>query len=151
MRLPLWRVSSALVAAALCLRPTSAYASLSDDSLRILPLPGAEDFDIYTGALLSPILIPRVPGTAGSAAVLNHFVNFFRTSLPDWNITFQNSTSQTPLHGNKELPFVNLIATRDPPWSNPGDVGRLSLVAHTIRNSSPKVSSELQIQRRHVL
>jgi glutaminyl-peptide cyclotransferase len=138
MRLPLWRVSSALVAAALCLRPVSAYAPLSDDSLRILPLPGAEDFDIYTGALLSPILIPRVPGTAGSAAVLNHFVNFFHTSLPDWNITFQNSTSETPLQGNKEFPFVNLIATRDPPWSNPGDVGRLSLVAHYDSKISPE-------------
>jgi glutaminyl-peptide cyclotransferase len=138
MRLPRWRISSALLAAAICLNPTSAYAPLSDDSLRLLPQPGAEDFDIHTGALLSPILIPRVPGTPGSAAVLNYFVNFFRTSLPDWNITFQNSTSKSPLPGNKEFPFVNLIATRDPPWSSPGDVGRLSLVAHYDSKISPE-------------
>jgi glutaminyl-peptide cyclotransferase len=138
MRLPQWRISSALLAAAACWNPISAYAPLSDDNLLILPQPGAEDFDIRTGALLSPILIPRVPGTPGSAAVLNHFVNFFRTSLPDWNITFQNSTSKTPLPGNKEVPFINLIATRDPPWSNPGDVGRLSLVAHYDSKISPE-------------
>ena len=138
MRLPRWRISSALLVAGVCLNPTSAYAPLSDDNLRILPQPGAEDFDIHTGALLSPILIPRVPGTSGSAIVLNHFVNFFRTALPDWNITFQNSTSKSPLPGNKEFPFINLIATRDPPWSNPGDVGRLSLVAHYDSKISPE-------------
>ena len=138
MRLPGWRISSALLAATVCLNTISAYAPLSDDSLRRLPQPGAEDFDIYTGKLLSPILIPRVPGTPGSASVLNHFVNFFRTSLPDWNITFQNSTSKTPLPGNKEFRFVNLIATRDPPWSRPGDVGRLSLVAHYDSKITPE-------------
>lgn len=138
MRLPRWRTSSALIAAAVCLNPIAAYAPLSDDSLRILPQPRVEDFDIHTGAILSPILIPRVPGTPGSAAVLNHFVNFFHTFLPDWNVSFQNSTSKSPLPGNKEFPFVNLIATRDPPWSNPGDVGRLSLVAHYDSKISPE-------------
>jgi glutaminyl-peptide cyclotransferase len=137
MRLPRWRIISALVAA-VCLSPITAYAPLSDDSLRMLPTPGAEDFDIHTGALLSPILIPRVPGSPGSAAVLNHFVDFFRTSLPEWNITLQKSTSKTPLPGNREFPFVNLIATRDPPWSNPGDVSRLSLVAHYDSKISPE-------------
>jgi glutaminyl-peptide cyclotransferase len=137
MRLPRWRTISALVAA-VCLSPVSAYAPLSDDSLRLLPIPGAEDFDIHTGALLSPILIPRVPGSPGSAAVLNHFVDFFRTSLPEWNITLQKSISKTPLPGNQEFPFVNLIATRDPPWSRPGDVGRLSLVAHYDSKISPE-------------
>lgn len=137
MRLQLWRISSALLAAAACLNTTSAYLPLSDDSLRGLPRPGSEDFDIHTGVLLSPILIPRVPGSPGSTAVLNHFVNFFRASLPAWNLSFQNSTSKTPLPGNKEFPFVNLIATRDPPWANPGDVGRLSLVAHYDSKISP--------------
>src|SRR5947199_3380055 len=115
MRLRPWRISSALLAAGACLNTISAYLLLSEDSLQALPRPGAEDFDIHTGALLSPILIPRVPGTPGSTAVLNHFVDFFRASLPAWNITFQNSTSKTPLPGSKEFPFVNLIATRDPP------------------------------------
>ncbi|GAB7357151.1 hypothetical protein MBLNU459_g8144t1 [Dothideomycetes sp. NU459] len=106
-----------------------AYTTLSDDTLRSLPGPG-DDFDIKNGGILAPILQPRVPGTAGSTAVLTHFVNFFQRSLPSWNITFQNSTSKTPTSGNSEIPFVNLIATRDPPWMSDGHVGRLALVAH---------------------
>ena len=117
---------------------TSAYAPLSDESLRELPKPETSDFDINTGPLLSPIMIPRVPGTPGSTKVLNHFVDFFRTSLPDWTISFQNSTSKTPTHGNEEVPFVNFIATRDPPGSVSGNVGRLSLVAHYDSKYSPE-------------
>ncbi|KIX00442.1 uncharacterized protein Z518_10581 [Rhinocladiella mackenziei CBS 650.93] len=110
---------------------TLAYRPLSDETLlRRLPRPDTADFDIYTGNLLAPILIPRVPGTPGSKKVLQHFVDFFHHSLPDWTLTFQNSTSKTPTHGNTEVPFVNLIASRDPPWSQPGNVGRLTLVAH---------------------
>ena len=105
------------------------YSALSDDSLRNLADPG-NDFHIKDGALLAPILQPRVPGTPGSTAVLTHFVDFFQQSLPKWNISFQNSSSTTPLSGHSEVPFVNLIATRDPPWARDGHVGRLALVAH---------------------
>jgi glutaminyl-peptide cyclotransferase len=108
---------------------SASYATLSDATLRSLPLPG-NDFDIHDGSLLAPILIPRVPGTSGSDAVLNHFVHFFRSALPDWNVTFQNSTSTTPLSDGAEVPFRNLIASRDPPWASAGDTGRLTLVAH---------------------
>ncbi len=106
-----------------------AYSSLSDDTLRGLPDPGS-DFDIHNGALLAPILRPRVPGTPGSKAVLEHFVTFFRTTLPEWRLEFQNSTSKTPATGNADIPFVNLIAQRNPPWAEEGEVGRLTLVAH---------------------
>ncbi|PYH47367.1 glutaminyl-peptide cyclotransferase family protein [Aspergillus saccharolyticus JOP 1030-1] len=108
---------------------TTAYESVSDETLRSLPRPG-KDFDIHDGALLAPILVPRVSGTAGSTAVLNHLADFIRTTLPDWTIQFQNSTSKTPVSKGKEIPFVNLIASRDPPGTSPGDVGRLTLVAH---------------------
>lgn len=113
----------------LLLFPGSAYQNVSDKTLRSLPRP-KNDFDIHDGALLSPILRTRVSGTPGSTAVLNHFVDFFRTSLPDWSVQFQNSTSKTPVSGNREVPFVNFIASRDPPWASAGDVGRLTLVAH---------------------
>lgn len=106
-----------------------AYSSLSDGSLHAIPGPG-DDFNIKTGKLLAPILRSRVPGSPGSTAVLNHFVNYFKTTLPKWQISFQNSTSKTPATGDQEIPFVNMIASRDPPWSNPGDVDRLTLVAH---------------------
>lgn len=107
----------------------NSFTELSDESLQSLADPGTT-FDIHNGELLAPILIPRVPGTPGSLKVLQHFVDFFNTSLPNWRLEFQNSTWTTPATANRLVPFVNLIATRDPPWTNPGEVGRLALVAH---------------------
>lgn len=121
----------------LLLLPGEAYQLVSDDTLRQLPRPN-DDFDIHGGAILSPILRTRVPGTPGSTAVLNHFADFFQKTLPNWKIQFQNSTSKTPVSGNKEVPFVNFIASRDPPWAAVGDVGRLTLVAHYDTKYEPK-------------
>ena len=104
-------------------------ATLSDEFLRALPSPG-DDFNIKTGRILAPILIPRVSGTEGSTKVLNHLVEFFRIYLPEWDISFQNSTWKTPATGDRDVPFVNMIATRDPPWTRPGEVSRLTMVAH---------------------
>lgn len=120
------------------LRQTLAYTTLSESSLQSIPHPGA-DFNINDGPLLAPILQVRVPGTEGIAAVQHHFAEFFRTELPRWDLTFQNSTSTTPVSNGKEVPFVNLIATRDPPWvQNAGEVGRLALVAHYDSKLTPK-------------
>ncbi|KAL1974342.1 hypothetical protein VTN31DRAFT_4546 [Thermomyces dupontii] len=126
-----------LLACLAILLQASAYKPISDDTLRKLPRPG-DDFDIHHGKLLSPILRTRVPGTPGSTAVLNHFNDFFRTTLPDWTIEFQNSTSTTPATGDKQIPFVNFIASRDPPWAPKGDVGRLTLVAHYDSKREPE-------------
>lgn len=108
---------------------TTAYTTISNNTLTSLPRPG-HDFDINNGALLSPLLRTRVPGSEGSAAARQHFLDFFRETLPNWNIELQNSTQMTPINGGKELPFINIIASRDPPWAAPGDTGRLTLVAH---------------------
>ncbi|KAI9750521.1 MAG: hypothetical protein M1815_001743 [Lichina confinis] len=129
-------VSIVIVIASFSARTSRAYTPLSDETLRRLPDPGS-DFDIHDGALLAPILRPRVPGSAGSLAVLRHFVSFFESSLPDWRLEFQNSTSKTPATGSKEIPFVNLIATRDPPWTEVGEVGRLTLAAHYDSKRTP--------------
>jgi len=115
----------------------NAYAKLSDESLKAIPDPG-DDFNIKTGKFLAPILQTRVPGTPGSTAVLNHFADFFRDELPAWKLSFQNSTSTTPVTGSKEFPFINMIATRDPPWISPGEVGYLTLVAHYDSLMNPK-------------
>ncbi|KAI9778634.1 MAG: hypothetical protein M1835_004888 [Candelina submexicana] len=123
------RLHSLILSFVVLLTFCSAYTTLSDDTLRNLPASG-NDFDIHDGVLLAPILRPRVPGTPGSTAVLKHFVDFFKTELPEWTIEFQNSTSKTPATGDSEIPFINLIVTRDPPWTQPGEVGRLALVAH---------------------
>ncbi|KAI1497073.1 glutaminyl-peptide cyclotransferase [Biscogniauxia marginata] len=106
-----------------------AYGELSDGALRNIPS-GADDLDAETGSLLAPILIPRVPGTPGSEAVQRHFVGFFSRRLPRWRIEWHNSTSKTPATEDVEIPFSNIVFTRDPPWAQPGDVGRLTLVAH---------------------
>ncbi|WPH02087.1 glutaminyl-peptide cyclotransferase [Acrodontium crateriforme] len=131
------KLSSILLLPAL-LRSGLAYTELSDDTLRTLPRPGP-DFDIKNGALLAPILRTRVPGTPGSEAVLDHFIDFFTAELPRWRITFQNSSQVTPVSNGKAVPFKNLIATRDPPWAkNEGDVGRLALVAHYDSKLTPE-------------
>ncbi|OGE51830.1 hypothetical protein PENARI_c012G07474 [Penicillium arizonense] len=114
-----------------------AYEKISNETLNALPRPN-DDFDIHNGALLSPILRTRVPGTPGSTAVLNHFADFFRTTLPEWTIEVQNSTAKTPTSKGKEVPFRNFIATRDPPWASAGDVERLTLVAHYDSKIEPK-------------
>ncbi|KAF2279387.1 glutaminyl-peptide cyclotransferase precursor [Westerdykella ornata] len=115
----------------------AAYHKLSDETLKQLPRPGAE-FDIKNGALLAPILRPRVSGTEGNVAVRQHFVDFFRNNLPEWTLEFHNSTSPTPTSNGKEVPFVNLILTRDPPGTHVGDVGRLTMVAHYDSKLTPK-------------
>ena len=108
---------------------STAYTPITDEGLRSIPRPG-DNFNIKNGRLLSPILQPRVPGSLGSAAVLSHFADFFGSELPEWSITYQNSSSKVAALGNKEMPFVNMVATRDPPWSEPGETGYLALVAH---------------------
>lgn len=109
--------------------PVYAYQEISDETLKSLPSPN-NDFDIHNGAILAPILQPRVPGTPGSLAVREHILQFFKNSLPDWKVELHNITSKTPVTGDKDVPFVNIIATRDPPWAQVGDVSRLTLVAH---------------------
>lgn len=118
----------AVVLLQLC-APCLAYTELSDDALRGIQS-GGDDWDIKSGSLLAPILIPRVPGTPGSSKAQAHFVSFFEKNLPDWTIEWHNSTSKTPATGDQDIPFTNLIFRRDPPWAKKGDVARLTLAAH---------------------
>ncbi|KAK8253926.1 peptidase M28 [Phyllosticta capitalensis] len=135
------RLFSQLVRATTVVLPSlpfsAAYTTLSDATLRRLPSPG-DDFDINHGRLLAPILIPRVPGTSGSEKVRQHFVDFFAQLLPKWRVELHNSSSTTPTSNGQEIPFVNIIATRDPPWSKEGEVGRLALVAHYDSKLTPE-------------
>ncbi|KAK8000380.1 Glutaminyl-peptide cyclotransferase [Apiospora arundinis] len=124
-----FRLVLLLAALSICVTCVLAYNELSDAALRRIPGGGA-DFDVKKGALLAPILVPRVPGTPGSLAVQRHFVRFFTESLPAWRVEWQNSTSKTPVTGDRDVSFSNLVFTRDPPWAPQGDVSRLSLVAH---------------------
>jgi glutaminyl-peptide cyclotransferase len=110
--------------------PTSlAYTQLSEASLRKIPS-GGDDFDIHNGALLAPLLIPRVPGTVGSHKAQQHFADFFQKHLPKWTLEWHNFTDKTPATGDRDVPFANLILRRDPPWAASGEVSRLTLVAH---------------------
>ncbi|KAJ0164585.1 Glutaminyl-peptide cyclotransferase [Colletotrichum tanaceti] len=125
-KLPL--VGSILIVLCSLFTPATAYTELGDEALRAIPS-GGDGFDINTGSLLAPILIPRVPGTPGSAKVQQHFVDFFRANLPEWIIERHNSTSKTP-PDDKNITFTNLIFRRDPPWAKGGYVKYLTLVAH---------------------
>ena len=58
--------------------------------------------------------------------------------MPTWNLAYQNSTSKIPFLNNKEVPFVNIIATRDPPWASPGEISYLTLVAHYDSKMDPE-------------
>lgn len=107
-----------------------AYSPLSDSSLPAVPSGRSSDFDIHTGTLLSPLLVPRVPGTEGHANVQNHLVSFFRTRLPAWTVDWHNTTSKTPATGSRQVPFSNLILRRGPSGVKEGDVAWLTLAAH---------------------
>jgi glutaminyl-peptide cyclotransferase len=129
--------SSALLPLAVLLSLGSAYRNVSDETLMHLPGPGT-DFDINKGSILAPILVPRVSGTEGNVVVRQHFIDWFKKELPEWSIELHNSTSTTPISNGKETPFVNFIATRDPPGALGGDVSRLALVAHYDSKYTPK-------------
>ncbi|KAI0022797.1 glutaminyl-peptide cyclotransferase [Xylariomycetidae sp. FL0641] len=109
--------------------PVIAYTPLSDHFMRLVPS-GDDDFNIDNGALLAPLLQPRVAGTPGQEAAQEHFVSFFRDQLPKWTMEWQNSTSTTPVTGNRQIPFANLVFKREPPWVSPGQSNLLTLVAH---------------------
>ncbi|KAI0966171.1 peptidase family M28 [Xylaria arbuscula] len=117
--------------------PATAYTALSDHFLKLVPS-GGDDFDIEKGKLLAPILIPRVPGTSGQVAAQEHFVNFFRNELPSWSIEWFNSTGKTPVTGDREIPFQNLLFKREPPWVQEGQSNLLTLVAHYDSKISPE-------------
>ncbi|KAI1327430.1 peptidase family M28 [Xylariaceae sp. FL0255] len=107
----------------------TAYTELSDHFMKLVPN-GGDDFNIDTGKLLSPLLITRVPGTPGQTAAQEHFVNFFRTELPKWELEWFNSTGKTPATGERDIPFQNMVFKREPPWVKEGQSNLLTLVAH---------------------
>lgn len=115
----------------LFISPATAYTELPDEFLSSLPSDDG-DLDWDVGRLLAPILIPRVPGTDGQVRTQEHLVNFFRDELPEWDISWYNSTSTTPATGDRQLPFANLLFRREPPATQdrPGSAAYLTLVAH---------------------
>lgn len=99
----------------------SAYAPLSDAFLGNVSALNYE-------ALLSPILIPRVPGSVGHTSVQHHFVDFFNINLPKWNLEWYNSTAKT--QAGTDVAIANLVVRREPPWTKPGQANWLTLAAH---------------------
>ena len=47
-------------------------------------------------------------------------------------------TSKTPITGNRDLPFTNMIFKREPPWTGPGQANLLTLVAHYDSKLTPE-------------
>lgn len=112
-----------------------AYTTLSDSFLQNITS-GESDLEPISGRLLSPIIRPRVPGTIGHSIVQHHFVEFFSTQLPKWNIEWFNSTSKT-LTG-VEIPIENLVLKREPPWTKQGQANYLTFAAHYDTRSAPE-------------
>ena len=115
------------------LRCCSGYQRLSDDTFELfvnsLPGPLSTYLDPHHGSILEPILIPRVSGSEGAETVRRHFESFFTSNLSDgWVMEREVSEQWTPLERN--VTFVNFVATKDPPRARVGDVGRLVLAAH---------------------
>jgi len=115
--------------------PVAAYTALSDRFLKLIPS-GGTDFDPLSGKLLAPLLIPRIPGTAGQKAAQRHFVDFFAAELPHWTVAWQNSTVSTNA-GSIDVPVQNLLLRREPPWTKPGQANYLTLAAHYDSRSVP--------------
>ena len=116
---------------------TSAYKPLSDSFLRNISS-GGSGFNPDHGTLLSPLLIPRAPETAGHATVQHHFVKIFSAELPRWTMEWYNSTTTTPL--GVEVPIANLVFKREPPWTKQGQANWLTLAAHYDSKSFPEGS-----------
>jgi glutaminyl-peptide cyclotransferase len=111
------------------------YTPLSDSFLRNISS-GGSDFDPDHGVLLSPILIPRVPGTGGHSVVQHHFVDFFSNKLPRWTLKWYNSTTRTP--AGAEVAISNLVFQREPPWTKQGQANWLTLAAHYDSKNLPE-------------
>ena len=113
----------------------NAYKPLSESFLRNISS-GDLNFDPKYGSLLSPILIPRVPGTEGHAAVQRYLVDYFSTTLPRWKIEWYNSTAPSP--GREPVPISNIVFKREPPWTKPGQANWLTLAAHYDSKQMPE-------------
>lgn len=117
---------------------TQVFISSREQGLAQLSMIG-NDLDPWHGAILSPILVPRVSGTVGSFQARQHIISLLRNELPNWKITTQRSSSkvETPMGNQKvhsKVTFYNIIATRVPPRGS-SIMGRrtprrLTLVAH---------------------
>ncbi|KAK4177351.1 kinase-like domain-containing protein [Triangularia setosa] len=133
-----------LLTSVLLALPAWGYTPLPDPLLKAIIPPLPTDFDILPSqsqSLLSPLLIPRVPGTPGQVRAQEHFIKFFQKQLPEWEISWQNSTGTTPVTGDKQVPFQNIIIRREPPWTKkrgPGQASLLTLVAHYDSKIEPK-------------
>ena len=133
MRLPTLSLSLLLS----LLPPSTAYTPISDNLLKtLIPNPSDADFDLSPSnadSLLGPLLITRVPGTPGQRAAQEHFTHFATKYIPEWKLSWQNSSSPTPLSKGNPVPFENIILRREPPWARKrgeGNVGLLTLAAH---------------------
>lgn len=115
------------------------YKSLEADRIRSLvtEYPPTKYLTIDdTEGFLEPILKVRIPGTQGSKDVQEHFFTFFSTLHSDWKIERDQFYDDTPVKEN--VSFTNVIATRDPPDSDPRTIRRLTLAAHYDSKIDPK-------------
>jgi glutaminyl-peptide cyclotransferase len=108
-----------------------AYRALNADRIRTLvaDYPPSQFLTIDDrDGFLEPILKVRIPGSQGSEEVRQHFTSFFESLDSDWTVEFDQFYADTPTQS--QVNFTNVIATRDPPGSDPSTIRRLTLAAH---------------------
>ena len=111
------------------LRLAAGYKTYSESDLETFTTynPSLDLLNIQNGALLTPLLVPRVSGTQGATDVFNWMHEYLSKNLSGWTVEEDRFTERTPL---ADVEFVNLIATMDPPNAKDADVGRIVLSAH---------------------
>lgn len=107
------------------------YKPLSNDFLSFVwsGLHNDSRLDIDTlSATAAPLFRPRVIGSKGHRDAQTYIASFFRDNLPNWLPRWQNSTVSTS--NGRGLNIANLIMSREPPWTRPGQSNFLTIVAH---------------------
>ncbi|KAK9453223.1 peptidase family M28-domain-containing protein [Dipodascopsis uninucleata] len=72
--------------------------------------------EVVTNALLSPMLIPRIPGTENSSIVRTHIMDQFAMLEGNWEVVTDSFFTEVPEYGgiSGELNFTNMIFRLSP-------------------------------------
>jgi len=109
-----------------------AYTKLSNSFLRNVSST-FDQGDRISNRLLPRLLQPRMIGSPGHADVQAYIADMFASGLPKWSLRWQNST--IPEEGVPRN-VANMVYSREPPWTKPGQANFLTFAAHYDGNLS---------------
>lgn len=124
-----------------CITACQAYTVLSNSFLRNVSS-SFEQGDTISTHLLPRLLQPRMIGSPGHTDVQTYIIEYFDTNLPRWSMQWQNSTI-TEADESKKI--SNMIFTREPPWTKPGQANFLTFAAHYDSNMTSTSAADSAI------